>query len=211
MPEADQSEPIEPAEAPSTTVAQATAFPATISLRPHVWLNWARIAIRQEGRVWEARNRGLSQPETPGQFMAVETDEAIQAVTASRHCLHNLWRAWGLGENEKSVTLRNLTTATSTNPATWRTRLKQLVIDRNGVVHHDEVTTPAQPHPVYATNVSGLAASFTAERATEAVDVLLNDVLRLVITAPAPALATFARDYGHVLASLDLQRTTGTN
>jgi len=40
---------------------------------------------------------------------------------------------------------------------------------------------------------------------------MLDDVLRLVITAPAPALQSFANDHGHVLAALDQQRTTGAD
>jgi hypothetical protein len=87
----------------------------------------------------------------------------------------------------------------------------QLIKHRNDVVHHDELTAAAQAHPAYPTNVSGLAASFTAERATEAVDIMLDDVLRLVMTAPAPALRSFAHDHGHVLAVLDQQRTTGAD
>jgi hypothetical protein len=209
MSDAEQPEPPSQVVAPPTVAAAVTVPSATILMRPHLWLNWARISVRQERRAWDARDRGLCQPGSPGSYLGLETEESIEAVTAARHCLHNLWLVWNLGGDERTATLARLTTANPANAATWQTRVTRLVVDRNGVVHHNEATAPAQPHPVYPTNVSGLAASFTAERATEAVDILMDDVLRLVMTAPSPALQAFANDHGHVLALLDQQRSTG--
>jgi hypothetical protein len=96
----------------------------------------------------------------------------------------------------------------SLQPA-WEQRVLQLIDDRDGVVHHDEQTAPARPHPQYPTNVSALEASFTAERGTESVDVMLNEVLRPAIAAPSAALQPWTADIGHVLIDLDNRRTSG--
>jgi hypothetical protein len=167
------------------------------------------IAVREEQRAWRLRRAGLQHADF-AEFLVSEAHEAMQAVVAARHALHNLFRVWkpmlGLDE-EKEVLPRHFTVA-SLQPG-WRGRVRLLIADRNGVVHHDEQMAPAQPHPQYPTNVSALEASFTAERATEAVDVMLNDVLRPAIVAPSAALEQWAADVGQVAVGLDYLRTSG--
>ena len=140
-------------------------------------------------------------------LLVQEAHEAMQAVVAARHALHNLFRVWQpmvqLG-GESKIRPRDFTVA-SPQPG-WEQRVLQLIDDRDGVVHHDEQTAPAQPHPQYPTNVSRLEASFTAERGTEAVDVMLNEVLRPAIGAPSAALQPWAAGIEHVLVDLDDRR-----
>jgi hypothetical protein len=180
-----------------------------IVMRPHLWYTWAMIAVREEQRAWRLRHMGLQQAKF-GPYLVQEAHEAMQAVVAARHALHNLFRVWQplLGLSGESKVRPNHFTVASLQPA-WEARVLQLIDDRDGVVHHDEQTAPVQPHPQYPTNVSALEASFTAERATEAIEVMLDDVLRPAITAPAPALQRWAADIGHVPTDLDSRRTSG--
>lgn len=192
----------------------ATVFsPASIGLTEHLWLHWAKIAIRQERRAWDARRDG-QRVTAFAPYLAKETEEAIEAVAAARHCLHHLSRVWqgplGLAR-QKDLTLPKITLAPPISPVTWTARVTRLIKDRVEAVHHDEESASARPHPGYATNVSDIAALFTAERATEAVDVMLDDVIRPVLTAPSAPLADFARAHGHVLGLLDQQRATGND
>jgi hypothetical protein len=107
---------------------------------------------------------------------------------------------------ERRIRARDFTVA-SPQPG-WDQRVRRLIDDRDGVVHHDEQTAPVQPHPRYPTDVSQLEASFTAERGTEAVDVMLNEVLRPAIAAPSAALQPWAAGIGHVLVDLDDRRSS---
>jgi hypothetical protein len=209
----------DPDEEPKSHTARAgtargsgAGFSAMVMVRAHLWLHWAKIAVRQERRAWIARERGQKEADFAA-YIGLETEEAIEGIAAARHCIHNFFRVLrelGL-PNEKKLVLQDFSTATSVDPDKWLSRVKELIGDRNDAVHHDEVTTPTQPHPGYATNVGGVSVSFTAERATQAVDVMLNDVLRLALTAPLPALTHFAEDYAHVLAQLDRQRDHGVD
>jgi hypothetical protein len=183
---------------------------ATVAMKSHLWLNWARIAIRQERRAWDARKAG----QTTTQFiheLGLETEEAIQAIAASRHCIHNLYRVWShdIGKAEKNIEPRDFSTALPADQTSWRTRIRNLIGDRDEAVHHDEEYGPPQPHPGYPGHVSRINSVFTAERATEVVDVMMDDVLRLALTAPPVALAQWSAANRHVMALLDSQRATG--
>jgi hypothetical protein len=213
MPEHELLDPKPPPQVvqPETINVKVTMPPVTISMRAHLWLHWAKIAIRQERRAWDTRAAGHSEANF-GPYIGRETEEAIEAVAAARHCIHNLLRVWeadfGLPK-QSQITFGDFTTATPADPDKWEACVLGLVGHRNEAVHHNEETALTQPHPGYQTNVSGVAAKFTAERATEAVDIMLEDVIRLAMTAPSPALQKFASDYAHVLELLDRQRISG--
>jgi hypothetical protein len=181
----------------------------SIEMRPHLWYTWATIAVRQEQRAWRLRRTGLHQTNF-APYLVQEAHEAMQAVVAARHTLHNLFRVWqplvGLS-GESKIRPHHLTVA-SLQPG-WERRVLHLIDYRDGVVHHDEQTAPVRPHPQYPTNVSQLEASFTAERGSEAVEVMLNEVLRPAITAPSAALQPWAAGIGHVPIDLDNRRTSG--
>jgi hypothetical protein len=194
---------------PETIRVRVEVPAVSIAIRPHLWYTWAMIAVREEQRAWRLRRMGLQQANFAPSLVQ-EAHEAMQAVVSARHALHNLFRVWqpllGLS-GERKVRPHHFTVASLQEA--WEERVLQLIDDRDGIVHHDEQTAPVQPHPQYRTDVSALEASFTAERATEAVEVMLNEVLRPAITAPAPALQRWAADIGHVPTDLDSRRTSG--
>jgi hypothetical protein len=191
---------------PATIASTVKINAPTISMRPHLWYTWAMIAIRQEHRAWRLRRDGLQQAAF-GPYLVQEAHEAMQAVVAARQVLTNLYLVWEetlqLGGEGK---LRPAHFTVAELEPGWSKRVLQLISDRNGVVHHEERTVPVELHPHYPSGVSHLEVAFTAERATEAVEVMLNGVLRLAITAPAPALEMWASGVGHVPADLDQRR-----
>ena len=198
---------------PEAVRTVASFPPVSIQLTEHLWLHWAKIAIRQERRAWAARRAG--QQETAfAPHLAKELEESIEAVAAARHCIHNLYRVWqgplGLS-SQQDMTLQRITRSAPVDPATWMARVKGLVGDRDDAVHHDEQSASPRPHPGYQTNVSDVAAVFTAERASDAVSIMLDDVIRPVLTAPSAGLADFAERHGHLLGHLDQQRATGSD
>jgi hypothetical protein len=79
---------------PATFVVKARFFQGTIAIRPHLWLKWAKLAIRQEQRAKEARFAGSTTTLRYAFAHGQEVEESIQAIAAVRHCLHNLWRVW---------------------------------------------------------------------------------------------------------------------
>ena len=136
----------------------------------------------------------------------------MQCVAAARHCLHNLFRVWN-GElkltKEKQVQLAAISSVSNVNSQAWKRALGQLVGDRNLVIHFDEAFAPPVPHPGYTSHVSDVSARYTTERATEAVDILMESVIRPVLQSPSTKLQSFADQYVHVLSHLDHQRSTG--
>jgi hypothetical protein len=167
------------------------------------------IAVRQEQRAWRLRQAGLQRTNF-APYLVQEAHEVIKAVVAARQALHNLFRVWQplLGLSGESKIRPHHFTLASLHPD-WEQRVLHLIGDRDGVVHHDEQTAPARPHSQYPTNVSELETSFTAERGTQAVEVLLNEVLRPAITAPSAALQPSAVHIEHVPVDLDERRASG--
>lgn len=189
----------------------ATAFSPTIGITAHLWSKWASIAVRQEQRAWEARAEWVRNGGDFAPSLGLEIEESIEAVAAARHSIHNLFRVWrhalGLAEDEEQdIRPYHFTKAAFGDAEAWLEQVRRLIGDRNDAVHHDEEMTPTQPHPGYPTNVGGVDAAFTAERATEAVNILLNDVLGPAVTQPSEPLEPFARDHGHVLGLLQAKR-----
>lgn len=202
---------------PSTIVSpgplrvSAVFPPATIAIRDHLWLWWAGIAIRRERDAWLARSR-----HQPGQNFGREIEESIQSVSAVRHCFENLWLEWqprievvgGVKlAKQRQLRPKHFTTHDFADMHGWLRRVRAVVSDRIWVIHHLEADRPTYAHPVHPTNASELAVRFTPERSTEAVDVMLDDVLGPAIRHPSAAMRGFAPET--VLDQLLAQRATG--
>lgn len=167
--------------------------------------------MRAEARAVVAHEQGLEADEV-AEYVESETLESMVAVTAVRHSFLHLYLDWqpylqlGKGEEARVPTL-----ATVDGPEdeedlrAWLSDLKRVVDDRNEIVHQPQVSEPAVPHPL-GTNTSRLDARFTAQRATEAVDLML-DFYRKVIDLPSGALLPWAADRRHVPGDLDAVRS----
>ncbi len=193
-------------------VAKANVPFVTVAIRPNLWHHWTQIAIRAEKRAIEARQNGLAAIEAGAdraQSSADETFESMVAVSASRSALRHLaadWRELGLLEGVKIEEIPlEATTDYPEDVDGWLAEIKLLIDDRNEIEHQPQATTTAEPHPAYPSNVSSIAAYYTTERATSAVDLLLGFYHR-VINSPSDRLAKWASDRKHVPASFDGDR-----
>ncbi len=175
---------------------------ATVKLTTHLWIDFAQAAIRQERRAWEARN-------SDAVAMAVETQESALCIIAARACLsgmaqNHLMQLVGV-EKEKDLKL-HLLSVSEVDADLWNERVLRLLLDRDDAVHHSEAASIPVSHPGQASHVSDERARYVAERASESVDVMLNDVIRLVVCEPSKAVAEWAGGHRQVLADLDERR-----
>jgi hypothetical protein len=194
-----------PGETRPATVGAKTHVPRpSVSIRPNLWHNWARIALRAEARASAAHRFGLDTGNL-ADALEGETLESMVAVSAVRHSFHHLYVDWypllGLSSEGDEEQVPQLATtdvpADAAELSSWKNRFKEIVIDRNEIVHRAQHNQSVVAHPL-GTNTSALDARFTSERATEAVDAML-DFYQRVIGQPSEALGPWAESNGHVL------------
>lgn len=218
----DQKVPVEPAKEhettsalvqPATVQVKATFPQGGISIRVNQWLNWALIAIRAEARAIQAHGLGLA-AKRGAEFLESETLETMIAVTAVRHSFHHLYLDWhaalNLDPNEDSEKdVPQLATddlpEDDEDLRLWLDGFKNVVDDRNELVHTLQKSEPVEEHPI-GTSTSAFAVKFQSGRATAVVDLML-DFYRRVLTAPSPELRVWADDRTHVLGLLEDRRS----
>lgn len=207
MPESDQC------ISPATAKVSVTVPPVTISIRPNLSSHWTEITLRAEARAIEERRAGLAsveQGDGHAGFSADETYEAMVVVAAARSALTHLEADWrDLGYFGEDVESRDIPRLATTEPPQdidgWLAEIKLLINDRIRIAHHPQPSTPGEPHPAYTTHVSSIGAYYTVERATSAVDLLL-DFWHRVIDSPSESIAAWAKDRSHVPAGFDESR-----
>ena len=204
-------EPSESATAQPATIRSAVTFPrGGISIRTHLWYQWARAAIRQEERAWDARRAAESDPESKGLHISVEMEEAMLAITAVAHAFNALANKW-MSVIEPSVSDRELVDHLTTNRGAadrWREPLRDLFALRDRAVHFIEASKPVLPHPL-DTNVSFENATYSPENTTAAVDMMM-DLLTTVASEPSTELRSWAQDEGKLVAELaDFRQAAG--
>ena len=201
-----------PATVRPHTIKVSTSIPQpSIAIRPNLWHNWTRIAIRAEARTLEARRRGLQTADI-AEAIEGETLETMVAVSGVRHAFHHLYLDWHLllrlepQDEEHKVPLLATTEIPTAEEGRreWLAALTEIVADRNQIIHVAQDDQPVVPHPL-GTNTSELDARFASERAVRAVDLML-DFYRRVLEAPSPPLADWSEKRQHVLDDfLDLR------
>lgn len=207
----DQSVPIPGVARPDTVRAKARVGQATVAVRPNLWHNWTRIAIRSEARAIAAHEKGLATGDI-GAALEGETLESMVTVSATRHAFHHLYLDWyerlGLAAHDEESKVPLLaTTDVPDEPderREWLGALREVVAHRDEIIHIAQASQPAVAHPL-GTNTSELDARFTAERATRAVDLML-DFYRRVVESPSPALTDWGSKNGHVVSYFDEMR-----
>lgn len=181
--------------------AKDDVFQATIAIKPNLWHNWARIAMRAESRAIVARHDGLVTEGDVAPFIESETLETMIAVVGVRQSFHHLYLEWQetLGLDEERHVPQLATTdvpLTDADLRIWLGKLAEVVDDRNEIIHVPQESLPVVPHPL-GTNTSVFDAHFTMERATRAVDLML-DFYKRVLTSPSEALEVWASKRQHV-------------
>ena len=190
----------------STSIAQPS-----IAIRPKLWHNRTRIAIRAEAHALAARRRGLQTGDI-AEALEGETLETMVTVSGVRHAFHHLYLDWHVRlrlepqDEEHKVPLLATTEIPTTEEGRreWLADLTEIVADRNQIIHVAQDNQPVVPHPL-GTNTSQLDARFASERAVRAVDLML-DFYRRVMEAPSPPLADWSEKRQHILHDfLDLR------
>ena len=207
--------------APETVKLSVTVPPVKISIRPNLSSNWTVVAIKAEARAIEARRAGIAAKKNGdgfAQFAADETHDSMVAVGAARTALGHLegdWRQLNLFVRSKKAKREakdspgrwlDYTTDHPDDTEKWLDDIARLIDDRNEIEHRPQPSTPTEPHPAYPTNVSAIAANYTVDRATAAVDLLL-DFWHRIIDSPSAPLAKWASDRSHVPEGFDKHRT----
>jgi hypothetical protein len=205
---ADHQKPIPGSAQPATIGIKVHLPQASIAIRPNLWHNWARLAMRSEARAVAAfrRGEGASDIAPYVEAMTMETMIAVTAVRSSFHHLYVDWHAFlGLRpEGDERKVPERATTDVPTDPdehKAWLGAIRKVVEDRDMIIHEAQDSHQAVAHPLGG-NTSPLDAYFVSDRATEVVDVML-DFYRRVIASPTPSLQDWANKRAHVPQQLE--------
>jgi hypothetical protein len=193
---------------PATFTVKAHFPQGSIAIRPNLWHNWARLAIRAEARA-TAASRGGQGADDIAPYVDAMTLETMIAVTAVRSSFHHLYLDWhallGLRpEGDEQNVPELATTAIRQNHKeriAWLGAIKKVIEDRDRIVHEAQDSQTAVRHPLGG-NTSALDAYYTSTLATTAVDVMLDFYAR-VITSPTDALREWAEKRSHVAQQLN--------
>jgi hypothetical protein len=182
----------------------------TATIRPNMWIKWANIAIRAEAEALRARRAAMETGDHG--YLGWENENSIAAVAAVRHAFTHLWEDWkpliagarGVPEtalvDEVDETDLPLIATTDVPEGDardeWLAGFAEIVRDRIRVVHLPEPAGETERHPT-GVNVSPMAVHFKAERATDAVERMIDFVER-VVAAPGSGLEAWAEGRQHV-------------
>ena len=203
-------EPGEPAAAQPATHRSSVVFPrGGISIRTHLWYQWAKAAIRQEERAWDSRRAAESDLESKGQHINVEMEEAMLGMTAVAHAFNALANKWRPLADRNLLDHELVDHLTSNRGAAdrWREPLRDLFAVRDRAVHFIEASKPAVPHPL-DTNVSFENETYSPENTTAAIDMMM-DLLTTVAGEPSTELGSWAQDEGSLVTALAEFRAGG--
>jgi len=170
-----------------------------ITIRPHLWIWWAEIAIGQERLAREARH--LETGANVSEQLRDETRASLIAIAASAHALDGLY---GVARDffPRLDTGRRWSTVLETFKAAfyvrgsagggaWAREFEWLFDQRDAALHHTEETREPVPHPSGLTSVGWANVAFSLEPAERAVDLML-EVVETAVTSPRPPLEEWA-------------------
>jgi hypothetical protein len=177
----------------------------SVEIRTHVWISWARIALKHEAMA-RATKREMQQPGADHlRLLEQEADAGLDGICAAAFALEALSRelselgtipeatlkAWRDAENRpkaKDVILEVVAQTIDTRRlyTSWRGELEWLFDLRDSSVHYEGAFAPPEPHPL-GMNVAPSQVAYSAENATQAVDLLLGILERCRDKPKAPA------------------------
>jgi len=190
---------------------------ATVSVRPHLWVWWADIAVDQERSARGARREALAQGihgEGFGEALMLETRASLIGVSASAHALDALYGVFSTiipspptGTRWSRILeafRRAFFVRGRAGGGGWARELEWLFDLRDAAVHHEEEDREPVPHPT-GTHVSWATAAYSLEAASRAVD-LLFDVLETAVATPRPPLEPWAAQYRQSVNAIVVRR-----
>jgi hypothetical protein len=178
----------------------AKAMPAPITIRTHLWLTWAGIAIRQEKLARAARAALEARTSAEGWDLASEIEPALIAIASATHAIdgfagdveplavpQELRDRWaGNRTPSRGAIMETLKLAFDIrrSATSWRSTLDWLADAlRNPALHHRPEPRETVPHPTLPTNVGPEYANYTIENVDAAVTFML-EVFQTCIAAP---------------------------
>ncbi len=185
---------------------------AAISIRSHLWINWAEIAIENEAVARHARHELY--PKDPSEGLRAEMHAGMIAVSASAHALDALYgelqemiplpESWrrkepktcrGPARHARIVETLKLGFALGKAAVEWPPRFEWLFDLRDSAVHFEGGFRPPVPHPV-GVHTADTNVSYALESAQSTVDLLL-EVLSTCAASPRdqlPSIVKWASD-----------------
>lgn len=195
------------------TIQSNSTVTAEISIRTHLWAQWAAIALEQAELAREGRQRIEAQVAAgaPGYDMPLELKPAMISIAAVTHAIEGFLndfldacadfpRPHFADDTPQYAKVFETLRAgfTIQQHADWYPALKNVYqVLRNPAVHHVPKSGATVPHPVFPTNVSPEYAAYTVESARGAVE-LLADVLTTCVENPRPELKSVGAWSGQV-------------
>jgi hypothetical protein len=205
-------------------VVSVSAGQVSIRMRTHLWISWARIAMKHEAAAHAARQQAEA-----GQLgmLEQEADASLEGICAAAFALEALSRelaergaipqttvdGWrqkrkaGQGPSAEDMTLEVLARTFDTRGlySSWRGELEWLFAMRDSSVHYEGLLfEPPTLHPL-GINISPVQAAYSAENTTRAVDLLLG-ILERCRDKPKPPGRQWSRDMRRAINDLIVRR-----
>jgi hypothetical protein len=171
-----------------------TAEKVSIAIRTHLWIAWARIALKHEARASAARQEMQRPGADRYRLLLQEADAGLDGICAAAFALEALsrelselgaiaqatldrWRQKrkeGKGPAAKKVVLEVLSQTIDTRGrySSWRDELEWLFDLRDSSVHYEGAFAPSEPHPL-GMSVAPEQVDYLAEDVRRAADLLL--------------------------------------
>jgi hypothetical protein len=164
----------------------------SLQIRTHLWISWARIALKHETAAHTARQEMQQSDVDQSRLLEREGDAGLDGICAAAFALEALsrelvplgaipqstvekWRQQEDRPKAENVALEVLSQTFDARGlvADWRTELEWLFEMRDSSVHYEGLFEPPKLHPV-GMNVSPAQAAYSAENTTRAVNLLLG-------------------------------------
>jgi hypothetical protein len=199
-----------------------TAETVSIAIRTHLWIAWARIALKQEAMAHAARQE-IQQPGADRYHLLLrEADAGLNGICAAAFALEALSRelrdlgaipqatleSWkqkrkeGKGPAAKKVVLEVLSQTIDTQGlyTSWRDELGWLFDLRDSSVHYEGIFAPSEPHPL-GMSVAPEQVAYLAGNVRRAVDLLLA-ILERCRDRPKPPARKWSQEMRGALNNL---------
>jgi hypothetical protein len=190
-------------------VSQAqTVETVSLAIRTHLWISWARIALKHEAAAHAVRQDAQQTNADLARILLQEADAGLVGICASAFALEALsreldelgivptatraaWKKNRLSDDKQILELLKLAVDPKGLVNLWRRELPWLFKVRGSSVHYRGSFEAPQPHPL-GTNVTSTQLTYSAENSTRAVNLLLG-ILERCRDKPKPPARDWSR------------------
>jgi hypothetical protein len=186
----------------------ASAGSVSLQIRTHLWISWARIALKHEAMAHRAGQEMQQPGANHSRLLEREADAGLVAICAAAFALEALyreldelgvvpavtlaaWKANRLSDDKQILELLKLAVDPKGLVNSWQRELAWLFGVRGSSVHYRGSFEAPQPHPL-GTNVAPSQITYSAENATRAVDLLLG-ILERCRDKPKPTTRAWSQ------------------